>query len=562
MTISNNTTRNKLIIKKIVLIINIFLLNLFNLFNTIDNKLAYISNSYNMSPTELYNTFNFKQNFKQFDSYIITTSYLDDSVIKSLNQFYDANFCNLDINNYYNQFDIANIERVILNLIQNYKVENLLLNINLNDNYTKINSDINIRNIEPIESLSHYLTNYPEFNNNISNSSANNNAQILQSVSNIKNICVQNNINLILISTPVYYQNFDYQSTIDLYRQLATITDFWDFSLSSISYDPRYFYDSNNFRDLLNDMMFRKITDSSSAYIPDDFGIYITNQNISTTENLFSNLINLYSSEEEITSLLSQSEVQIPILTYHHFDEIGGGSSVININNFKEQLKTLLENGFNSISFTQLIDYALNGVDLPENPFIITIDDGYSSNYELAFPILKDYNTKATIFIIGVSVGKDLYKDSDYSIIPHFNYEQAQEMIDSNLISIQPHTYDMHQWAPYEENIDRARTSVLPLSGESNEDYVQVFISDLVKITSDIEANTSEKVNAFSYPLGISSNLTETILKAYGIHSTVSTKSGVSTVVKGLPQSLLLLNRINMTDETDILSVLNSYLNN
>ncbi len=53
---------------------------------------------------------------------------------------------------------------------------------------------------------------------------------------------------------------------------------------------------------------------------------------------------------------------------------------------------------------------------------------------------------KATIFAIGVSIGKDTYKDTDHAMTPHFGAAEMQEMVDSGLISIQSHTYDMHQW--------------------------------------------------------------------------------------------------------------------
>lgn len=37
--------------------------------------------------------------------------------------------------------------------------------------------------------------------------------------------------------------------------------------------------------------------------------------------------------------------------------------------------------------------------DLPNNPIILTIDDGYEDNYTFAYPILKKYSIPATIFI-------------------------------------------------------------------------------------------------------------------------------------------------------------------
>ena len=76
---------------------------------------------------------------------------------------------------------------------------------------------------------------------------------------------------------------------------------------------------------------------------------------------------------------------------------------------------------------------------------------------------------KATIFAIGVSIGKDTYKDTDHAMTPHFGAAEMQEMVDSGLISIQSHTYDMHQWPPFEDGNDRVRETLAQLPGESDE---------------------------------------------------------------------------------------------
>ena len=47
--------------------------------------------------------------------------------------------------------------------------------------------------------------------------------------------------------------------------------------------------------------------------------------------------------------------------------------------------------------------------------------------------------------------------DTDHAMTPHFGAAEMQEMVDSGLISIQSHTYDMHQWLPFEDGNDRVR---------------------------------------------------------------------------------------------------------
>ena len=75
---------------------------------------------------------------------------------------------------------------------------------------------------------------------------------------------------------------------------------------------------------------------------------------------------------------------------------------------------------------------------------------------------------KATIFVIGCSVGHDrYYKDTQYELTPHFGQAEISEMLESGLISIESHTYDMHQWAPFETGEKPIRPNILPLDGES-----------------------------------------------------------------------------------------------
>lgn len=69
---------------------------------------------------------------------------------------------------------------------------------------------------------------------------------------------------------------------------------------------------------------------------------------------------------------------------------------------------------------------------LDKNSILVTFDDGYKNNYTEAFPVLKKYNIKATIFLNTKYIGKD----KDY-----LNWEQIKEMYNSELIDFQMHTH-------------------------------------------------------------------------------------------------------------------------
>ena len=158
------------------------------------------------------------------------------------------------------------------------------------------------------------------------------------------------------------------------------------------------------------------------------------------------------------------------------------------------------------------------------------------NNYTLAFPILEKYGMKATIFAIGVSFGKDTYKDTGIEITPHFGADEALEMVQSGLISVQTHTWDMHQVEGLDE--DPIRRGVLQMDGESEEEYIEAMRQDLSAAQEQLEAATGEPVTVLSYPNGLYSDLSQALCREAGILVTVTSESRGNTVIKGIPQSL------------------------
>jgi peptidoglycan/xylan/chitin deacetylase (PgdA/CDA1 family) len=206
--------------------------------------------------------------------------------------------------------------------------------------------------------------------------------------------------------------------------------------------------------------------------------------------------------------------------------------------------------GYQTVWIRDLIEFVDKGIDLPEKPIVITFDDGYESNYTYAYPILKDLDMKGVISVIGVSVGKDLYKDTEHSMIPHFDYEKAKEMIDSGIMEIQSHSYSFHDHESYETK-DSFRDGVLQKDGESEKEYINVFKEDYLKSKREIEENTGNRVTAYFYPFGKYTVLTEALLREMGNRVSVTTNPGINTIVKGLPQSLNGLKRIAVPASSD-----------
>ena len=143
----------------------------------------------------------------------------------------------------------------------------------------------------------------------------------------------------------------------------------------------------------------------------------------------------LVSSPKQMTATMvadSENGTKVLILNYHKIDNTFI-SLAVRPDDFDTQMKYLSENGYHTISPDELYESLAGTGELPDNPVMITFDDGYEDNYVNAYPILKKYGFKATIFVVTSFLDKNKKG--------YMSWDQAREM-DANGISIQSHTVD------------------------------------------------------------------------------------------------------------------------
>lgn len=104
---------------------------------------------------------------------------------------------------------------------------------------------------------------------------------------------------------------------------------------------------------------------------------------------------------------------------------------------FAEQMDYLHRSGYTTLSLDDYLAVRSGRFPLPVRPVVITFDDGYLSNYTLAYPALKGHGQKATIFVAPEpdEHTRKLVQGVDGFLSP----EQMREMA-ANGISIQSHT--------------------------------------------------------------------------------------------------------------------------
>ena len=229
--------------------------------------------------------------------------------------------------------------------------------------------------------------------------------------------------------------------------------------------------------------------------------------------------------------------VYVPILMYHGINTSRTGKDVITPHELESDLQFLYENEYHPITMTQLIDWVYDNEPLPDNPIILSFDDGYLNAYKNGFPLLQKYNMPAVFSIIGKSIDEFSQTPNDNLLYSYATWDQLNEMLASGLVEVQNHSYDLHTKA-------KGRIGCTQNPGEDIGHYEQVLAQDLMKLQNRIEAMTGTLPNTFTYPYGRSSDSTAAIAKKLGFKATLSCDYGISAITQD-PESLFKLKRIS-----------------
>lgn len=209
------------------------------------------------------------------------------------------------------------------------------------------------------------------------------------------------------------------------------------------------------------------------------------------------------------------SMLSIPIFIYHYVEYVKDkrdttrqGLDVLP-DVFEGHLQ-LLANTHYTTYFVKDIPDILKGVILfKPDSVVLTFDDGYEDFYTDAFPLLKKYNIKSTIYVVADFIGKKNYMTES----------QIREIVESNLVELGSHSMK-HQ-----------KLTLMPIN---------VARKEITDSKEKLEKRFNVKIQTFAYPYGtFSPKLIDLVKEA-------SYSAGVSTV-KGIDQSnnnLFFLSRV------------------
>ncbi len=216
---------------------------------------------------------------------------------------------------------------------------------------------------------------------------------------------------------------------------------------------------------------------------------------------------------------------QIAVLLYHHIDDQAQSGSTITTALFREQLSHLKQQGFQFITFQQFKRF-MEGGEVPDNAVLVTFDDGYSSFYTNAYPVLKQLSVPAVHFIIT----KDL-ENPHHSRIPSLSKEQIMEMTGpGDFIEVQTHTNNLHSKQAEKAYLTtRLMTDGKAADGKAEEEaaYRDRIVADIqtsIEKLTPLQANT---IDALAYPFGIYHKQATELVKQAGIRYAFTVQPGI-----------------------------------
>jgi peptidoglycan/xylan/chitin deacetylase (PgdA/CDA1 family) len=170
---------------------------------------------------------------------------------------------------------------------------------------------------------------------------------------------------------------------------------------------------------------------------------------------------------------------KVPILVYHTFAERCKSKLCVSRQVFEEQMAYLKDNGYRVIALSDLIGFLEFRTGLPEKAVVITIDDGYRSVYDIAYPILKKYGFTATLFVY-----------MDFIGIPRSSvtWDELREM-KANGFEIGSHTMT---------HADLTKR----MDGEGEQGYLHRVKKELVASKKMIDQKLEQETVSLAFPYG------------------------------------------------------------
>lgn len=248
--------------------------------------------------------------------------------------------------------------------------------------------------------------------------------------------------------------------------------------------------------------------------------------------------------------------VKIPILTYHDLtrDPDDVDDMTVTDERFRLDMEFLKEFGYTPLLSADLVAIHKGAAAMPDKPVMITFDDGYWSNYSIAYPILQQTGMKAVISVIAHNMeddapviedtpGEEAAEADEPAAEPvrrRLSWQEMYEMVSSGLVEIGSHTYNAHNPQYGGNSAPDGINGVMRQEGETFSEYCERIGTDLRASLDLITQRTGQKqVLYFAYPYGAYDSWMDKLLDENGVAVSVLSNNSASADISVSLRNLL-----------------------
>lgn len=198
----------------------------------------------------------------------------------------------------------------------------------------------------------------------------------------------------------------------------------------------------------------------------------------------------------------------------------------------ESDIEYFLNHGYVTLTASELTEERANRLE-GKKVLLLTFDDGYAGWYTYVLPILRKYNVKATMYVVGAKMNHYGYL-ADY---------QIKELANSGLVEIGNHTDKIHQ-APLE---------LVKKLYDDNYAFWDI-VDDIKTNGAKIQAVTGKPVTSISWPYGYCTDALDSTVKREGYKISFSTNYGVNVYNGDASEPFNRINREHSTTSADLLA--------
>jgi peptidoglycan/xylan/chitin deacetylase (PgdA/CDA1 family) len=185
---------------------------------------------------------------------------------------------------------------------------------------------------------------------------------------------------------------------------------------------------------------------------------------------------------------------------YHHVADLPAGATelertwTVSPKNLAAQVEMLVARGFHAVTMADVSAYLRKGKALPSRPIVISFDDGWETDYSVAFPILRRFGLVGTFYVYSNSIDRNQF----------LKWSEIDEMVHAGM-EFGSHT------------LSHPHLKTLPTDAAKKE---------IVESKLALEKHLGRPITAFAYPFGEYNSQVTELVKNAGYETAVTIAAG------------------------------------